>query len=172
MGEKLERLVSEIVSSLPLVSGQATVLDGSYTLLASGHVYTVVGSLFLLVGVLICPVVEAVLACGLALQEPVAVQEDGSARRAFSRPSASKSSLITATWTSRDYVAKVMDGCSDLGLLDVYCVGMLVAAMVLSAIGDVLQCQLLSGWYFMLPAVALLYLHIAVCGAVTLIREG
>lgn len=155
--------------SLPFVSGTATVLDGSYELLASGHIYTVVGSLFLLICVLVCPVVEAVLACGLALHDPANSVGDDSARRPHS-PSNRK--LTVNAWTSRDYVARVMDGCSDLGLLDVYCMGMLVAAMVLAAIGDVLQCTLLLGWYFMIPAIALGYLHNALCGAVIVARES
>eukprot|EP00928_Gymnodinium_smaydae_P099014 TRINITY_DN9343_c0_g2_i1.p1 TRINITY_DN9343_c0_g2~~TRINITY_DN9343_c0_g2_i1.p1 ORF type:complete len:585 (+),score=138.81 TRINITY_DN9343_c0_g2_i1:102-1757(+) len=176
-------IIRELLKCVPLPSGVASLVVAAQTLLTSGHPYTVAGSVLLFTCVVVCPVLEAISSRVVALQAC-----DAEERTANQLPKATPrleqgvllagfddddDTRLTHAVHSRPLSAaeRIQEASSDLAMLDVYVVGMFAGSLILGAIGDVMRCTLLPGYYCLAAAAAAGHLHASVCGAAALGAE-
>eukprot|EP00927_Polykrikos_kofoidii_P031691 TRINITY_DN27201_c0_g1_i1.p1 TRINITY_DN27201_c0_g1~~TRINITY_DN27201_c0_g1_i1.p1 ORF type:complete len:466 (+),score=39.44 TRINITY_DN27201_c0_g1_i1:97-1494(+) len=158
----LGRLRQDILTNIPVPSGEGTLVQAAGALLFSGHTYTVFGSMVLFAGVVACPVVHACCACYL-------VHRAQHRHHADTFVPEEETSLIKpekgCVLAIADFATGILKASGDLSLLDVYVVGMFAAAVVLASLDKVLQCDLLSGFYSLVIAVLIGYIHQLICSA-------
>eukprot|EP00929_Paragymnodinium_shiwhaense_P001610 TRINITY_DN10184_c0_g3_i1.p1 TRINITY_DN10184_c0_g3~~TRINITY_DN10184_c0_g3_i1.p1 ORF type:complete len:506 (-),score=102.78 TRINITY_DN10184_c0_g3_i1:356-1873(-) len=163
--DDVERLITEILPHLPVVYGEASVVGAVQTLLCSGHVFTIAGSVMLFTGIILCPVLEALLGIMVAFQASsvtaVVAEKDEEAVALLTDQEGA-----AATGPAHSWHALLLEMAADLSMLDVFVTGMAVASTVLASLGDVLVTELDTGFWVLIPAVVLGWIHNALCAIV------
>eukprot|EP00929_Paragymnodinium_shiwhaense_P001607 TRINITY_DN10184_c0_g1_i1.p1 TRINITY_DN10184_c0_g1~~TRINITY_DN10184_c0_g1_i1.p1 ORF type:complete len:534 (-),score=92.52 TRINITY_DN10184_c0_g1_i1:430-1944(-) len=163
--DDVERLITEILPHLPVVYGEASVAVAVKTLLWSGHVFTIAGSVMLFTGIILCPVLEAIMGIVVAFQASqvtaVVAEKDEEAVSLLTNQEAA-----AATGPAHSWAGLVLEMAADLSMLDVFVTGIAVATTVLGCLGDVLMTELDQGFWVLVPAVVLGWIHNAVCAII------
>eukprot|EP00927_Polykrikos_kofoidii_P063737 TRINITY_DN585_c0_g1_i1.p1 TRINITY_DN585_c0_g1~~TRINITY_DN585_c0_g1_i1.p1 ORF type:complete len:445 (-),score=56.77 TRINITY_DN585_c0_g1_i1:2078-3412(-) len=153
----IDRFEEDLVKYMPTPKSESTLLHAAMTLLSSGDVLTIVGSTFLFIGVLVCPVVHACCGCYLAQKRPLELPVEVDANLpGKNEPSKNK---------FYDFALWIMHFAEGISMLDVYVIGMATATCVFAALDDFLHCVVLDGFFCIVFAVVFGYIHNIVCKA-------
>lgn len=142
-------LLAGFAERVPKPEAEASVIQAVAVLLGSRHVYTIVGSVILFIGVLLLPVVEACTATVMSMRLSNSSQGQSQANQ---------------EQTDVKQMRTALDMVSDLAMLDVFVIGVLISSLILGTI-EVLDSELLGGFYVLLAAAAMGVFHRALCGA-------
>jgi len=169
--DDVQRLIKEILPHLPVPHGEASVAEAVHTLLFSGHIFTIAGSVMLFSGVIFCPLVESILGIVLAFQASAvnstivsSVTREGTDEemsRLLDEDKVETGPLIKESWT-----CCLREMAADLAMLDVFVAGMAVAGAILATLGDVLVAELKEGFYCLVRAVLVGWLHNGLCSLI------
>eukprot|EP00929_Paragymnodinium_shiwhaense_P001608 TRINITY_DN10184_c0_g2_i1.p1 TRINITY_DN10184_c0_g2~~TRINITY_DN10184_c0_g2_i1.p1 ORF type:complete len:527 (+),score=57.51 TRINITY_DN10184_c0_g2_i1:44-1582(+) len=165
--DDVERLINEILPHLPVVYGEASVAEAVKTLLWSGHVFTIAGSVMLFTGIMLCPALEAAMGIIVAFQASqvahIVVEKEEESLTLLGEEDVAGA----AASHSRSCAALVREMAGDLSMLDVFVAGMAVANAVLASLGDVMVTELDTGFWVLIGAVVLGWIHNTLCTTIT-----